>query len=150
MNLKRKASFAVAMSPGAIEQTAAVDDIPKHLNSRTRKRFKDDRPCDEIIYGMFLVIEAGHCCVALLPYYSSAAHGAKAAEHIDIDQYLQRIPFAGSTPQHSSRRQRRPVSPKILLTTALARQPSRLIHDSNRCSSSSNLSSRLSSCGLSR
>ncbi|OJJ46947.1 hypothetical protein ASPZODRAFT_15636 [Penicilliopsis zonata CBS 506.65] len=53
MSLKRKASFPALMSPEpmAIDSyDSTVDGTPKHLHSRTRKRFRDDRPSDETIY----------------------------------------------------------------------------------------------------
>ncbi|KAJ5888273.1 hypothetical protein N7495_008314 [Penicillium taxi] len=53
MSLKRKASFtAIPSNPfaPAPSKWEAVDNT-KHLHSRTRKRFRDDRPSDEQIYG---------------------------------------------------------------------------------------------------
>lgn len=54
MSLKRKASFS-AMSPLNTMPVVAgpsriVEDSPRHLHSRTRKRFKDDRPDEKVIY----------------------------------------------------------------------------------------------------
>ena len=53
MSLKRKASFiALPSSPSApapSEWGMVIDGSP-HLHSRTRKRFRDDRPSDQVIY----------------------------------------------------------------------------------------------------
>lgn len=53
MSLKRKASFiALPTSPSApapSEWGMVIDGSP-HLHSRTRKRFRDDRPSDQVIY----------------------------------------------------------------------------------------------------
>lgn len=54
--LKRKASFSAMappnMTPVVADPSVAmdVDDTP-HLNSRTRKRFRDDRPDEKTVYG---------------------------------------------------------------------------------------------------
>lgn len=56
MSLKRKASFS-AMPDGLSVPASgewAIVDSSKHLHSRTRKRFRDGRPSDEIVYGKFL------------------------------------------------------------------------------------------------
>ncbi|KAB8253588.1 hypothetical protein BDV32DRAFT_133876 [Aspergillus pseudonomiae] len=54
MSLKRKASFSGVYSPDAAPVIAGrslmIDDSPKHLNSRTRKRYRNDRPDDKIVY----------------------------------------------------------------------------------------------------
>ncbi|KAL1974418.1 hypothetical protein VTN31DRAFT_4622 [Thermomyces dupontii] len=53
MSLKRKASFPSAVSMGMGTYTdpqARINDVPRHLNSRTRKRFRDDRPNEQTIY----------------------------------------------------------------------------------------------------
>ncbi|KAE8132489.1 hypothetical protein BDV38DRAFT_261114 [Aspergillus pseudotamarii] len=54
MSLKRKASFSGIYSPDAAPVIAGrslmMDDTPKHLNSRTRKRYRNDRPDDKIVY----------------------------------------------------------------------------------------------------
>ncbi|CAL5870106.1 uncharacterized protein PFLUO_LOCUS4341 [Penicillium psychrofluorescens] len=53
MSLKRKASFSAALPSSPLtpvnEWPAAVDTT-KHLHSRTRKRFRDDRPNDAVVY----------------------------------------------------------------------------------------------------
>lgn len=54
MSLKRKASFPTIASPNAdsfMFERLSMDDSPKHLSSRTRKRFRDDRPEDRVVYG---------------------------------------------------------------------------------------------------
>lgn len=54
MGVKRKASFTTIASPGTpccSETIVTIDETPKHLHSRTRKRFRDDRPDDETVYG---------------------------------------------------------------------------------------------------
>lgn len=55
MALKRKASFSAIASPNALVtapgELMMIDETPKHLNSRTRKRFRNDRPDDEVVYG---------------------------------------------------------------------------------------------------
>ncbi|KAF4761756.1 hypothetical protein N7455_002784 [Penicillium solitum] len=53
MSLKRKASFtALPNSPSvpAPSEWGMVIDGSTHLHSRTRKRFRDDRPSDKVIY----------------------------------------------------------------------------------------------------
>ncbi|KAB8245733.1 hypothetical protein BDV35DRAFT_243668 [Aspergillus flavus] len=54
MSLKRKASFSGIYSPDAAPVVAGrslmMDDSPKHLNSRTRKRYRNDRPDDKVVY----------------------------------------------------------------------------------------------------
>ncbi|KAE8351616.1 hypothetical protein BDV28DRAFT_136716 [Aspergillus coremiiformis] len=54
MSLKRKASFSGIISPIVAPvftgRSLMVDDSPKHLNSRTRKRYRNDRPDDRIVY----------------------------------------------------------------------------------------------------
>ncbi|KAJ5601985.1 hypothetical protein N7510_011519 [Penicillium lagena] len=53
MSLKRKASFSAALPSSPLtpvnEWPAAVDTT-KHLHSRTRKRFRNDRPNDALVY----------------------------------------------------------------------------------------------------
>lgn len=57
MSLKRKASIPSLTSPNPAPvmsgRSIVADDSPKHLHSRTRKRFRNDRPDDEVVYGMF-------------------------------------------------------------------------------------------------
>lgn len=54
MSLKRKASFSAFptpdMTPVVAGPSVTMDDAP-HMNSRTRKRFRDDRPEEKIVYG---------------------------------------------------------------------------------------------------
>ncbi|KAE8378913.1 hypothetical protein BDV26DRAFT_260531 [Aspergillus bertholletiae] len=54
MSLKRKASFPGNYSPDVAPVIAGrswmMDDSPKHLNSRTRKRYRNDRPDDKVVY----------------------------------------------------------------------------------------------------
>ncbi|OGM43644.1 hypothetical protein ABOM_008518 [Aspergillus bombycis] len=54
MSLKRKASFSGVYSPDTASVIAGrslmMDDSPKHLNSRTRKRYRNDRPDDKVVY----------------------------------------------------------------------------------------------------
>ncbi|KAI9369140.1 hypothetical protein BJX61DRAFT_175146 [Aspergillus egyptiacus] len=53
MSLKRKASFPTIVPPqptqNAIDRMF-IDDSPKHLHCRTRKRVRNDRPDDQTIY----------------------------------------------------------------------------------------------------
>ncbi|CAG8100876.1 unnamed protein product [Penicillium olsonii] len=53
MSLKRKASFTALPNspsvPAPSEWNMALDGNT-HLHSRTRKRFRDDRPCENVIY----------------------------------------------------------------------------------------------------
>ncbi|OJJ72889.1 hypothetical protein ASPBRDRAFT_42639 [Aspergillus brasiliensis CBS 101740] len=55
MSLKRKASVPSLTSPNPAPvwsgRSFMADDSPKHLHSRTRKRFRNDRPDDEVVYG---------------------------------------------------------------------------------------------------
>ncbi|KAF7594794.1 hypothetical protein BBP40_008297 [Aspergillus hancockii] len=54
MSLKRKASFSGMSSPNGLpnitEPSLTMDGSPKHLNSRTRKRFRDGRPDAKVIH----------------------------------------------------------------------------------------------------
>ncbi|PWY91190.1 hypothetical protein BO70DRAFT_376930 [Aspergillus heteromorphus CBS 117.55] len=54
MSLKRKASFpSLAWShpaPVFTGRSLMADDAPRHLHSRTRKRFRNDRPDEEVVY----------------------------------------------------------------------------------------------------
>ena len=54
MALKRKASLSVVSAPNATATTlgdvTSIEEPPKYLNSRTRKRLRDNRPNDEAIY----------------------------------------------------------------------------------------------------
>ncbi|KAL1966630.1 hypothetical protein VTN77DRAFT_4041 [Rasamsonia byssochlamydoides] len=53
MALKRKASFpTLASSNGTpfCPDAVVIDETPRHLNSRTRKRFRNDRPDDQTVY----------------------------------------------------------------------------------------------------
>ncbi|KAE8149358.1 hypothetical protein BDV25DRAFT_3223 [Aspergillus avenaceus] len=54
MSLKRKASFSglplTNATPVNTEMSMTMEDSPKHLNSRTRKRYRDDRPDEKVIY----------------------------------------------------------------------------------------------------
>lgn len=58
MSLKRKASLSAINSPASPTPlpgyTFAMDDSPKHLHSRTRKRFRNDRPDEKVIYGQYM------------------------------------------------------------------------------------------------
>lgn len=52
MSLKRKASFPPNVAQAIAGPSVLMDDAPsQYLNSRTRKRFRDDRPDDKTIYG---------------------------------------------------------------------------------------------------
>ncbi|RAL11314.1 uncharacterized protein BO97DRAFT_443959 [Aspergillus homomorphus CBS 101889] len=54
MSLKRKASFPTLElqngTSASMRETWKDNQIPQHLNSRTRKRFRNDRPEDEVVY----------------------------------------------------------------------------------------------------
>ncbi|KAJ5156228.1 hypothetical protein N7492_009031 [Penicillium capsulatum] len=51
MSLKRKAPFASAIPSSPLAPPPSEwDDTSNHLHSRTRKRFRDDRPSDKIVY----------------------------------------------------------------------------------------------------
>lgn len=52
MSLKRKASFPPNATPAIAGPSVSMDDAPpQYLHSRTRKRFRNDRPDDNLIYG---------------------------------------------------------------------------------------------------
>lgn len=52
MSLKRKASFPPNATPAIAGPSVSMDDAPpQYLHSRTRKRFRNDRPDDNTIYG---------------------------------------------------------------------------------------------------
>ncbi|KAM5442875.1 hypothetical protein MferCBS31731_002261 [Microsporum ferrugineum] len=63
--MKRKASFSTILSPRSstsfydrtvspipcsLSDAMAIDETPQHLHSRTRKRFKNDRPDEQAVY----------------------------------------------------------------------------------------------------
>ncbi|KAK2749887.1 hypothetical protein FQN57_005304 [Myotisia sp. PD_48] len=64
MTLKRKASFSTIISPRSsssqfngvspvpcmFNDAVIMDETPRHLHSRTRKRFRNDRPEDQVVY----------------------------------------------------------------------------------------------------
>lgn len=55
MSLKRKASFSAMATPNLAPVVAGpsvvMEDVPQqHLHSRTRKRFRDDRPDEQTVY----------------------------------------------------------------------------------------------------
>ncbi|KAL2823701.1 hypothetical protein BDW59DRAFT_163070 [Aspergillus cavernicola] len=53
MSLKRKASFSTITSPQPTQSVIDrpfIDDSPKHLHCRTRKRVRNDRPDDQTVY----------------------------------------------------------------------------------------------------
>ncbi|KAL4811034.1 hypothetical protein BDV18DRAFT_128469 [Aspergillus unguis] len=57
MSLKRKASFPSIASPQSAQSPfdrPFMDDSPKHLHSRTRKRVRNDRPDDQTVYDKTL------------------------------------------------------------------------------------------------
>ncbi|KAK2742514.1 hypothetical protein FQN55_007800 [Onygenales sp. PD_40] len=68
MSLKRKASFSTITSPNSYSTynnptapipflagaTITIDEPPRHLHSRTRKRFRNDRPDDQTIFNKTL------------------------------------------------------------------------------------------------
>ncbi|PYH98234.1 hypothetical protein BO71DRAFT_371776 [Aspergillus ellipticus CBS 707.79] len=54
MSLKRKASFpSLSSNPAPVltGRSLMTDDTPRHLHSRTRKRFRNDRPDQEVVYA---------------------------------------------------------------------------------------------------
>ncbi|KAL2864172.1 uncharacterized protein BJX67DRAFT_361854 [Aspergillus lucknowensis] len=53
MSLKRKASFPSMTSPQTTKSgidRPFIDDSPRHLHCRTRKRLRNDRPDDQTVY----------------------------------------------------------------------------------------------------
>ncbi|KAL4948397.1 hypothetical protein BDW69DRAFT_176536 [Aspergillus filifer] len=55
MSLKRKASFPSIASPQSPQKFFnPMDDSPKHLNSRTKKRVRNDRPDEQAVYDKTL------------------------------------------------------------------------------------------------
>ncbi|KAK2858430.1 hypothetical protein FQN49_004744 [Arthroderma sp. PD_2] len=65
MSLKRKASFSTLLSPRSstsfydhnvspipcsLDDAMVIDETPQHLHSRTRKRFRNDRPDEQAVY----------------------------------------------------------------------------------------------------
>ncbi|KAF3480623.1 uncharacterized protein GIQ15_05970 [Arthroderma uncinatum] len=65
MTLKRKASFSTILSPRSstsfydhnvspipcsLDDAMVIDETPQHLHSRTRKRFRNDRPDEQAVY----------------------------------------------------------------------------------------------------
>jgi hypothetical protein len=92
MSLKRKASFsAMSFAPSAPAPSEwGMTDSSQHLNSRTRKRFRDGRPSDEVVYGK-------HRTKAYVSH-SRAALLACTRPHCKLGtraNRVQRKPFAG-------------------------------------------------------
>ncbi|KAH8693743.1 hypothetical protein BGW36DRAFT_409382 [Talaromyces proteolyticus] len=57
MSLKRKASFTSFQAATRTEFCSQAEgDIPQHLHSRTRKRFRDNRPDEQTVYEKTLRI----------------------------------------------------------------------------------------------
>ncbi|KAL2803152.1 hypothetical protein BJX63DRAFT_81218 [Aspergillus granulosus] len=50
MSLKRKASFPTIASTQTGIERQLMDDSPKHLHCRTRKRVRNDRPDEQTVY----------------------------------------------------------------------------------------------------
>lgn len=97
MSLKRKASFtALPTSPSvpAPSEWGMVIDGNTHLHSRTRKRFRDDRPSEQVIYRKCLASPSWHS-----PLIMSMSNLADS---------WQKIPYDGSSPPKSSRSLPRP------------------------------------------
>ena len=38
-----------------LSSRGAIEALPQHLDSRTRKRFRNDRPVDEVVHGQWLL-----------------------------------------------------------------------------------------------
>ena len=66
MTLKRKASYTTIISPRSVSSSynasvapvpfmtgdvVTIDETPRHMHSRTRKRFKNDRPDEQTVYS---------------------------------------------------------------------------------------------------
>ncbi|EEA22868.1 hypothetical protein TMatcc_001724 [Talaromyces marneffei ATCC 18224] len=51
MSLKRKASFSSEVLHGRSFDMQPIADVSHHLNSRTRKRFRDNRPDQQTVYA---------------------------------------------------------------------------------------------------
>ncbi|GAM40516.1 hypothetical protein TCE0_039r12922 [Talaromyces pinophilus] len=51
MSLKRKASFSSEVLHGRSFDMQPIADVPHHLNSRTRKRVRDNRPDQQTVYA---------------------------------------------------------------------------------------------------
>jgi hypothetical protein len=62
MSLKRKASFSniasANINPFAMATAPEFNDTTRHLHSRTRKRFRNDRPDDQTVYRKFSLSSA--------------------------------------------------------------------------------------------
>lgn len=95
MSLKRKASFtALPTSPSvpAPSEWGMMIDGSTHLHSRTRKRFRDDRPSDQLIYRKCLGSE----------------YSPLIASTFNLANSRQETPYDGFSPHKSSRRLHRP------------------------------------------
>jgi hypothetical protein len=93
MPLKRKASFtALPTSPSvpAPSEWGMVIDGNTHLHSRTRKRFRDDRPSDEVIYRKYLI--------------STSVRSPLIASPFKLAHNSQRTHYDGFSPLKSSKR----------------------------------------------
>lgn len=56
MSLKRKASFSSEVLHGRSFDTQPIADVPHHMNSRTRKRVRDNRPDQQTVYGESILL----------------------------------------------------------------------------------------------
>lgn len=97
MSLKRKASFtALPTSPSvpAPSEWGMVIDGSTHLHSRTRKRFRDDRPSDQVIYRKSLA--------------SPLWHSPLIVSTFNLADSWQKTPYDGSSLLKSSRSLHKP------------------------------------------
>lgn len=97
MSLKRKASFtALPNSPlvPAPSEWGMVTDGSTHLHSRTRKRFRDDRPSDQVIYRKSLASPLWHPPLIMSTF--------------NLTDSWQKTPYDGSSPPKSSRSLHKP------------------------------------------
>jgi hypothetical protein len=129
MSLKRKAEIAAVPSSPSIpapSEWASMIDGNNHLHSRTRKRFRDDRPSDQVIYRTcFFLAPICHPLIAL---------------SFDLADRPQRTHYAGSFLPRSSKCKCLHVRSKWIQWTQnpLSKHPRRLTRGSKHYTGSSN------------
>lgn len=134
MGVKRKASFTTIASPKGTsccpETIVTIDETPKHLHSRTRKRFRDDRPDDETIYG-----EADPLAILITKLLIQICLTVRAENTIRLLFSAQKsLSSSLSSPDESTTLGSPPPSPEPMdprqLTLRQFFQPSRVSHTS--------------------
>lgn len=136
MSLKRKASFSAAPSSPFAPMSCEVDmvDSSKHLHSRTRKRFRDGRPDDEVVYGkLFVSSTLGKA------FYQSTATRSITKTKIELTGKQRKLSVGSSQPSNNRRQSRWTQAKKQWTKITPLNPPKPSILDNTPCCDSSSL-----------